>query len=209
MLAGPIDIPSPIDFQLMRDARDWESKAMDRPFRLRMFEQFSECIAASSATQLLDLGSGPGFLAKHLCNRNSDIFITLLDYSKVMHELSRNRLAGHLDRVKFVTRDFKKPDWTSDLGKFDCIVTNQAVHELRHKCHAATFHEQAGRILNDGGIYLVCDHFFGKGGMSNNQLYMSVQEQLQSLNQADFEAELLLQKGSFAFIRAFQRSRSK
>ena len=51
-------------------------------------------------------------------------------------------------------------------------------------------------------IYLVCDHFYGEGGMSNNELYMSIEEQILSLEKAEFEVEVLLQKGSLVFLRA-------
>ena len=146
-----IDVPSPIDFHLMQDARDWESKAMDRPFRLEMFQKFADCVSGITATDLLELGSGPGFLANYLCSRFPNITLTLLDFSEAMHELASSRLASYTDRVVFVTRDFKESIWTDGLGYYDCIVTNQAVHELRHKRHASTFHAQVKKLLNDGG----------------------------------------------------------
>jgi predicted methyltransferase len=43
-------------------------------------------------------------------------------------------------------------------------MTNQAVHELRHKRHARELHRQVARLLTPGGSYLVCDHFCGPGG---------------------------------------------
>jgi hypothetical protein len=36
------------------------------------------------------------------------------------------------------------------------------------------------------GVYLVCDHFYGDGGMSNDQLYMTVDEQRLALLNAGF-----------------------
>jgi len=196
------DVPSPVNFHLMQDARDWESKAMDRPFRVEMFEIFAKCLSESRATNLLELGSGPGFLASYLCQRNSAFRLTLLDFSEAMHELANNRLANYRDRVKFVTRDFKQPGWAHSLGCYDCIYSMQAVHELRHKNHAVNFHSQVKGLLADGGEYLVCDHFYGAGGMSNNQLFMSLEEQIQSLEKAGFEVDVLAQNGSLVLVRA-------
>ena len=70
--------------------------------------------------------------------------------------------------------------------EFECVITNQAVHELRHKHYAAKLHEQVKTILSPGGCYLVCDHFVGEGGMKNDQLYMSVSEQRDALLVAGF-----------------------
>jgi predicted methyltransferase len=52
----------------------------------------------------------------------------------------------------------------------------QAVHELRHKCHARELHAQVLQLLSPGGIYLVCDHYLGEGGMANDRLYMTPQK---------------------------------
>jgi predicted methyltransferase len=51
-------------------------------------------------------------------------------------------------------------------------------------------------LLLPGGAYLVCDHFAGKGGMKNDQLYMSVAEQATALASAGFsKIEQVLLKG--------------
>ena len=39
------------------------------------------------------------------------------------------------NRVLYVERSFREANWPTGLGHFGCIVTNQAVHELRHKRH--------------------------------------------------------------------------
>jgi predicted methyltransferase len=92
---------------------------------------------------------------------------------------------------------FREPAWTQALGQFDFVVTHQAVHELRHKRHAAALHAQVKSLLLRGGHYLVCDHFCGEGGMANDQLYMSVAEQRQALLSAGFVTveQVLLKSG--------------
>jgi predicted methyltransferase len=74
---------------------------------------------------------------------------------------------GHLGtrskHVTFVERSFKEEDWSLGLGPFHCVVTNQAIHELRHKHYASRLHTQVRSLLAPGGLYLVCDHFAGEG----------------------------------------------
>ena len=140
-----------------------------------------------SAT-VLELGSGPGFLANYLLEALPRFRFTLLDFSSAMHDLARARLAERADDVRFLTCDFREPGWTDGLKGFDAVITNQAVHELRHKRYAPTLHGRVTSVLKPGAPYLVCDHFAGEGGMKNEQLFMTVGEQRQALLDAGFRS---------------------
>src|SRR5688572_11528908 len=123
------DVPSPIDLRLMRDAREWEQTVMaKRPWRRDFFAHMGNEIAAATppVKRILELGSGPGFLAEYLlktfieaspsaarfppstrrghvrrtCVRTEaqgDVSYVMLDFSAAMHELARARL-GELGR---------------------------------------------------------------------------------------------------------------
>lgn len=193
------DIPSPIDLRLMSDAREWEETAMaKRPWRSEFFAAFAAAIRTSNCPvqRILELGSGPGFLAEHLLGAFPMVDYVALDFSAAMHELAAKRLGDLATRVEFVERSFREAEWTNGLGQFDCIVTNQAVHELRHKRYATALHQQAKSLLKAGGLYLVCDHFIGEGGMKNDQLFMTVDEQHAALMNAGFsKVQQVLLKG--------------
>ncbi len=182
------DVPSPIDLRLPRDAADWENTALaKRPWRTEFFQSFADLIGLdSSECNVLELGSGPGFLAQHILERLPNVKMTLLDFSPAMHELARARLEKVIHRVTFLERSFKDAVWVRDLAKFSFVVTNQAVHELRHKRYATDLHAQVRSVLAPSGKYLVCDHYVGEGGMSHTSLYMTVDEQRTALNIAGF-----------------------
>lgn len=181
------DVPSPIDLRKASDAADWAKSAMERrPWRAEFFRKFVEIIAVVPNADVLELGSGPGFLAQQLARASPDHGYTLLDFSEAMHDLARSRLSGVPASVRYVTRNFKDADWNAGLGPFDFVVTMQAVHELRHKAHAERLHSQVRQVLKPGGTYLVCDHYVGEDGMKNDQLYMSVSEQREALESAGF-----------------------
>ncbi|MEM7017049.1 MAG: class I SAM-dependent methyltransferase [Pseudomonadota bacterium] len=200
------DVISPIDFRLMEDAQDWTRQAMQkRPWRTEFFEQFAEelSLLSSPEQRVLELGSGPGFLAEVLLQKLPDITYTLLDFSKAMHQLAKSRLKLFAGRIEFIERSFKEPDWPQNLGQFQGIVTNQAVHELRHKRYALALHTRAHTCLAPGGVYLVCDHFVGEGGMTNEQLYMTIDEQKQVLLDAGFDKiEQVMLKGGLVMHKA-------
>jgi hypothetical protein len=119
--------------------------------------------------------------------------MTLLDFSEPMHALAMERLRPFAGRVSYVCRSFKEENWMEGLGTFDYIATNQAVQELRHKRYAERLHRSVRSILNLDGRYLVSDHFCGEGGMKEDALYMTIDEQRQALLAAGFEevSELL------------------
>jgi SAM-dependent methyltransferase len=202
----PIEVPSPIDLRQLADAVEWEHSAIiKRPWRNDVFAAFARELDAMAMPihRVLELGSGPGFLAEHLLRGRVGVEYFLLDFSPAMHQLAATRL-GDLGRsAHFLERNFKDPDWPSDLPQFDAIVTNQAVHELRHKEYAVQLHAQVRSLLAPQGAYLVCDHFAGEGGMRNEQLYASVQEQRQALLNAGFLSVVeILRKGGMVMHRA-------
>ena len=98
--------------------------------------------------------------------------------------------------------DFKQPDWADQLKQYDVVIIHQALHELRHKAYATDFHKTVrSSLLRVGASYLVCDHLFAENAMSNSELYMSKQEHLDCLQQAEFkEIEISLEiKGLCVF----------
>jgi SAM-dependent methyltransferase len=153
--------------------------------------------------RILELGSGPGFLAQYLLQALSEVSYVMLDFSAAMHDLARARLGELARRAEFIEGDFKQPGWHAGLGEFGCAVTLQAVHELRHKRYAPALHAQVRELLAPGGFYLVCDHYCGPDGMQNDRLYMSVEEQRQALSEAGFTRIVeLLRKGGMVLHRA-------
>jgi SAM-dependent methyltransferase len=199
------DVPSPINLQDMKDAREWERTAMLRPFRENFFEAFTTEISAirKSDIDLLELGSGPGFLAQYILSRINGINFMLLDFSEPMHELARQRLSEIKGSdIHYLLRSFKESDWADSINKVDVIITNQAVHELRHKRYAPALFAQVRRLLKPDGKFLFCDHYYGDDGLGNDQLYMSRSEQREALECAGFHVTEILVKGGRALYRA-------
>lgn len=202
------DVPSPIDLRDMHDARQWESTAMLRPFREDFFAAFTNEILnhqrsnSSGDVTILDLGSGPGFLADYILSRTLDVHLTLLDFSEAMHELASQRLGADNNRVQYLLRDFKANGWSFGIDQVDIVVTNQAVHELRHKRYALDFFIQIRDLLKRDGVLLYSDHYSGDGGLGNEQLYLRRTEQWAILELAGYKVAEVLVKGGRALYRA-------
>jgi SAM-dependent methyltransferase len=199
------DVPSPVDLCDPKDALEWERSAQDRPGRAEIFQAIGRELGALGRrdVSVLELGSGPGFLADYLLDALPAVRLILLDFSAAMHDLARARLGRRAGRVTQVERSFNEPGWSQSLGRFDAVITNQAVHELRHKRHATQLHTVVRDVLKPGAPYLVSDHFFGDGGLRNDQLYMTVAEHRDALLRAGFSnVEQVTTAGSLVLHRA-------
>src|SRR4051812_37953066 len=114
------DVPSPIDLRDPRDAQQWERNAQARPGRTEIFQAIGRELVGLGKSDLtvLELGSGPGFLAAYLLDALPAVRLTLLDFSAAMHNLARARIGPEATGVRFVERSFKAPGWSRDLGRF-------------------------------------------------------------------------------------------
>ncbi|MFD1121445.1 class I SAM-dependent methyltransferase [Methylophilus flavus] len=201
------EIPSPIDLRDPATAADWAQSALvKRPWRPEFFQAFADTILKhfpAGAVRILELGSGPGFLAEHLLQALPESQYVALDFSAAMHALARQCVGPGREHIHFIERNFLTPDWSQGLGVFDVVVTMQAVHELRHKTRASALHQQVKSLLQSDGYYLLCDHHTDTGGMQNTELYMSVSEQKSALMTAGFtHVEQILNKGGMALHQA-------
>jgi ubiquinone/menaquinone biosynthesis C-methylase UbiE len=183
------DIPPGVDFHDANACVQWaDEAAKKRPWRVRYFEHFAAAMANATQPAVLELGSGPGFLAEHLLSACPNIErYTLLDFAEPMLDMSRARLQVHAARTRFVQADFRLPSCVSVGGPFDIVVSMQAVHELRHKRHATALYCRVRELLSPGGVFLVCDHLPGKDpSPTRRALYMTLEENRDALAAGGF-----------------------
>ena len=199
------DVPSPIDFHDLVQARAWEADTIRRrPWRPRFFAAFAHALneAFGAAPDILELGSGPGHLAEHVLQHCNVRRYTALDFSEAMHGLARERLAANAHKVVFITRDFRHADCLRGLGAFDAVLTMQAAHETRHKNHLPPFLDRLYAVLRSRGLILYCDHYAEKNGDKNGALYVERDEQPLALTAAGFtDVQRLHEEGGMALYR--------
>jgi SAM-dependent methyltransferase len=184
------DVPIRVDFRDPATARAWiEETAAKRPYRPRFFAAFCAALGSRSKLRILELGSGPGQLAREILVRCDVHGYVALDFSAAMHEIAAEYLGELASRVTFVTRDFREPRWPRDLGLFDAIVTLQAAHETRHKRHLVPLLERARTVLAPGCVLLYADH------------YLTPDTKLPALAPARAEQPLALARAGYVEIR--------
>jgi len=202
---NPRDVPSPINFHKAEDAHAWmERTAKVRPWRPEFFRAFAAALNGRAARPLrvLELGSGPGQLARAVLKDCRISQYVALDFSAAMHHLAREQLGPLAAKVKFAQRDFRKPEWNAELGKFDAVLTLQAAHETRHQDRLPKLLRQTRGSLKQRGLLLYCDHY-RNGKLKNAVLYLERQEQPRTLRAAGFvHVERIFDKGGMALYRA-------
>jgi ubiquinone/menaquinone biosynthesis C-methylase UbiE len=183
------DVPYGNDWDSASEAAAYgEAADRARPWRSEIRDHIAARVAMlAPGARVLELGSGPGLLAHRVLQRCPNLeTYTLLDFSGPMLALSRERLAA-FPAASFVRASFKSEDWTHRVeDRFDCVVSMQAVHELRHKRHARRLYEEVYRVLAVPGTVLVCDHTPFDDSPKSVALYMTEQEQQQALADARF-----------------------
>ncbi len=197
------DVPLVVDFRVAATARTWvEETRIKKPFRPAFFAAFCAALPPQRALRILELGSGPGQLAREILLRCDVTSYVALDWSQPMHDLAAEHLGELADRVTFLIRDFREPTWPVNLGVFDAIVTMQAAHETRHKRHVVTLFERARTLLAPGGLLLYCDGYLHAEtklpGLSFDRA-----DQPRALERAGFvDVHLLHDEGNQALYRA-------
>ena len=200
------DVPSPIDFHDLAQARTWmEDTVRIRPWRPRFFAAFAGALNryGHGNARVLELGSGPGHLAAAILDACPISEYVALDFSDAMHELAREHLGPLADRVRFDRRDFREADWLSGFSPFDAVLTLQAVHETRHRDRSPALFRQIHSSLKPGGLFLYCDHYLPQ--VTNPDLYLERDEQPLALAAAGFtDIERVLDEGGMALYGAFR-----
>ena len=204
------DVPPGVDFLSEKAARKWAREAEEKlPSRMNFFAAFVTALTKFDPEpgNVLELGSGPGFLAEYVLSRCPFIQqYTLLDFSEPMLSMARTRLRLFEDRVSFLQVDFKQQGWADKVSEsYDCIVSIQAVHELRHKRHGVEFYKKCKTLLNRGGLMLICDRLPQDDSDRDRALFMAEDEQLRALSRAGFsDPEVLLRTAERVACRAFK-----
>ncbi len=198
-----LDVPPGVDFLDAAQARAWVAACeVDKPWREPMRRRFADLVAdLPSGARVLELGSGPGYLAEavleHCPNLES---YTLLDFSEYLLELSRHRLVN-FPATHFIKADFKTAHWGQKLSPpYTAVLAMQSIHEIRHKRHVPDLYTRIRGLLEPDGLLAVCD------GTPRDttvlwqvSLFMTVAEQLDAFASAGF-TEVKLEAENEAMI---------
>ncbi len=198
------DVPIRVDHRDPATARAWlEDTRLRKPFRKNFRTAFCAALSPQRQRRILELGSGPGELAREILLHCDVASYTALDWSQAMHDIATEHLGDLARRVSFVVRDFREPTWPEHLGMFDAVLTQQAVHETRHRRHALPLFQRARTLLVPGGLMLYCDGYLIDPQSPLAALSLERADQPRALERAGFiDVRLLHDEGNLVLYSA-------
>jgi ubiquinone/menaquinone biosynthesis C-methylase UbiE len=114
--------------------------------------------APRSPRRILDLGAGDAVRLATVLEAFPEAIGVAVDFSHLMLEQARVRLAPFGRRAVTVETDLQTPAWQNGLrGPFDAIVSGFAIHHLSHERKRALYRE-IYELLSEGGVFLNAEH---------------------------------------------------
>jgi SAM-dependent methyltransferase len=113
---------------------------------------------AQPPRRVLDLGCGDAILLAAALTAYPEADGVALDFSPLMLEQARGRLAAFGPRAAAVEADLQSPAWlTAVRGPFDVVLSGFAIHHLPDERKRALYGEIFG-LLAPGGLFLNVEH---------------------------------------------------
>src|ERR1700760_2011076 len=113
--------------------RDWADRFVPSPPRIALFDLVLAQIGRSRAPDLhvLELGLGPGYLARHILERNATASYEGLDFSDVFFEVAKRTIGPFMPRVILTKADLTDQTWPQRISRQPrAIVSTWALHDL-------------------------------------------------------------------------------
>lgn len=129
----------------------------DRPRQLDVLLRVTRSLCPQ-AHAVLDLGTGDGLLLATLLDAYPQAKGIGVDFSPLMLEQARQRLAPFGDRATTFEADLGVPTWKASLAEpFDIIVSGFAIHHLEHERKRQLYGE-VYELLSRGGVFVNTEH---------------------------------------------------
>lgn len=129
----------------------------DRPRQLDVLLRVLR-FACPAPRRLLDVGAGDAILLAAVLQAYPQASGVAVDFSPLMLEQARQRLAPFGTRAATVEADLQNPAWKNGFeAGFDVIVSGFAIHHLSHERKRSLYGEIYD-LLNPGGVFLNSEH---------------------------------------------------
>jgi SAM-dependent methyltransferase len=113
-----------------------------------------------SGFDCLDLGAGPGTLARRILERFPKARVTCVDNEAAFTRVGTIALCRYGTRLRYECADLRHPGWDRFLGdcRVDAVVSSLALHTLRRNEVRSLYADLSNRIRR-GGILVNADSF--------------------------------------------------
>ena len=134
----------------LEEASAYDNIVREYPFW--MCRRFAGRVAKVAHGQVLDMGTGPGWVPVELARKRPDLRIVGVDKSHAMLKLARRNAEGQgvADRVTFIHADAREVPFED--GHFDTVISSSFLHQIADP--TPVLREIARVSGEDGTVYL-------------------------------------------------------
>jgi SAM-dependent methyltransferase len=142
----------------------WADRFVPTPPRIALFDLILERVSAPGLPNAL--GLGPGYMARHILERNPNVSYEGLDFSEVFFDVARKTIADYMPRAQLTKADLMDQAWPHALSRQPgAIVSTWALHDLGGQQAVADVYARCHDVLPEGGVLMNGD-FIKPDGMS-------------------------------------------
>ncbi len=135
--------------------REWANRFVPTAPRLRLFGLVLEQITMPTVplTHVVELGIGPGYMARHILERNDEVSYEGVDFSDAMFDIARETVGALMARVTLTSADFLNDTWPANLSRRPgAIISTWALHDLGSQRAVEQVYERCYEILPADGV---------------------------------------------------------
>jgi SAM-dependent methyltransferase len=133
----------------------WADRFVPTAPRLALFDVILDQIQRLGIAEahVLELGIGPGYMARHILERDDTVTYEGLDFSEAFFEVAKRTLGKLSERVTLTKADLMDQFWTARLARSpQAIISTWALHDLGSQQAIAHVYGRCFDALPESGV---------------------------------------------------------
>jgi SAM-dependent methyltransferase len=135
--------------------RGWADRFVPTTERLQLFDMVLDQISQPNVpnSHVVELGIGPGYMARHILQRNAAITYEGLDFSDAFFAIARETAGDLVQRMTLTKADLLDQNWPRKLSRTPgAIISTWALHDLGSQQAVADVYARCYETLPEGGV---------------------------------------------------------
>jgi SAM-dependent methyltransferase len=133
----------------------WADRFVPTAPRLALFDMILDQIQRLGIAEasVLELGIGPGYMARHILERDDTVTYEGLDFSEAFFEVAKRTLGKLSERVTLTKADLMDQFWPARLARSPhAIISTWALHDLGSQQAIANVYGRCFDALPESGV---------------------------------------------------------
>lgn len=135
--------------------REWAKRFVPTAPRLQLFKLILEQITMPTvpSKHVVELGIGPGYMARYILERNDEITYEGVDFSDAMFDIAKGTIGDLMPRVRLTSANLLDNSWPSNLSQQPgAMISTWALHDLGSPQAIVDVYKRCYETLSPGGV---------------------------------------------------------